>query len=93
MDLEKIIREHIDKSLHLSLATCSQNMPWVCEVHFAYDNNLNIYFSSLTSTRHAREIEANPQVAGNIVKQHDINKYPSGIYFDGNAYLLKPGDE
>lgn len=93
VNVEEIVREHIDKSLHMSLATVSGNKPWVCELHFAYDDDLNIYFSSLTSTRHAQEIATNPEVAGNIVKQHDLEEYPSGIYFEGNARLLKPGDE
>ena len=31
LDIENIIREYIDKSLHMSLATCVDNKPWVCE--------------------------------------------------------------
>jgi uncharacterized protein YhbP (UPF0306 family) len=89
MDIEKIIREYIDKSIHMSLATCLDNKPWVCEVHFAYDEQLNLYFRSLTSRRHSQEIAINPNVSGNIVKQHSLEDYPHAIYFEGAAVIMK----
>jgi len=92
MDIEKTIREYIDKTVHMSLGTTKDNKPWVCEVHFAYDENLNIYFRSMTTTRHCQEIAANPQVAGNIVRQHAVGELPSGMYFEGTAELLVPGE-
>lgn len=88
VDVEKIVREYIDKSLHMSLATCAGDKPWVCEVHFAYDDNLNLYFRSLKSRRHSQEIAANPNIAGNIVKQHGLKDYPHAIYFEGIAELI-----
>lgn len=91
INLEKIIRENIDKNYHLSLATANNNTPWVSELHFAYDDDLNLYFCSLPSRRHSQEIAANPRVAGNIVEQHPLEKFPFGIYFEGKAEMLKPG--
>jgi uncharacterized protein YhbP (UPF0306 family) len=88
MDVEKVIREYIDKSLHLSLATCIGNKPWVCEVHFVYDEDLNLYFRSLPSRRHSQEIAQNSNVAGNIVKQHERGEPPHAIYFEGTAECL-----
>lgn len=85
MNIEAIIREYIDKSFHLSLGTCVNNKPWVCEVHFAYDEDLNLYFRSLASRRHSQEIAQNPNVAGNIVRQHALADIPHGIYFEGTA--------
>jgi len=93
INVEEVVRGYIDKTIHMSLATVNGDQPWVCEVHFAYDHSLNLYFSSLTSTRHAKEIAANPHVSGNIVKQHELDEYPEGIYFEGHAYLLAPGEE
>ena len=86
MIVEEIIREYIDKSLHMSLATTNGDKPWVCEVHFAYDDNLNLYFRSLPSRRHSQEIAENPHVAGNIVRQHALEDYPHAIYFEGTAH-------
>lgn len=87
-DVETIIRDHIDKTLHMSLATASNNHPWVTELHFVYDDSLNLYWRSLASRRHSIEIAANPNVAGNIVKQHSLDEYPHAIYFEGRAELL-----
>lgn len=89
MHVEQIVREYIDKSLHMSLATVSGDKPWVCEVHFVYDDNLNLYWRSLKSRRHSQEIAANPNVAGNIVEQHTIDKIPHAIYFEGKAELIE----
>src|ERR1044071_4915637 len=88
MDIEKIVREYINKSLHMSLATVSRDKPWVCEVHFVHDDNLNLYWRSLSSRRHSQEIAANPNVAGNIVRQHSLEEYPHAIYFEGKAELI-----
>ncbi len=92
MDIEQIIREYIDKSVHLSLATVADNKPWVCEVHFVYDEDLNIYWRSLPSSRHSLEITNNPKVSGNIVKQHQLGEIPHGIYFEGTAEQVESED-
>lgn len=93
VDVEKIIREYIDKTVHMSLATVADNKPWVCEVHFAYDEDLNLYFVSKISTRHCQEIEKNSSVAGNIVKQHELAELPNGIYFEGEAEQINASAE
>ena len=72
----------------MSLATVNGDQPWVCEVHFAYDDNPNLYWRSKTDRRHSQEIVANPKVASNIVKQHGLNDSPDGVYFEGTAELL-----
>lgn len=89
MDVEKIVREYIDKSWHMSLATVNGGRPWVCEVHFGYDDKLNLYFVSKRATRHCQEIATNPHVAGNIVRQHKLIDAPNGVYFEGTAKLLQ----
>ena len=93
MDVEKVVREYIDKTIHLSMATVSGRSPWVCEVHFAYDDNLNLYFRSLKSRRHSQEIADNPSVAGNIIDKYALGEAVVGVYFEGSAKLLEAGDE
>lgn len=88
VDVEKIVREYVDKTVHMSLATVSGDRPWVCEVHFVYDDNLNLYYRSLESRRHSQEIAKNPHVAGNVVRQHEVMEYPSAIYFEGKAEMI-----
>lgn len=92
-DIEKVIREYITKTVHMSLATVSGNKPWVCEVHFAYDNDLSLYFVSNTNTRHCQEIAVSPNVAGSIVRQHALSEAPNGIYFEGTAKMIEATSE
>ena len=88
MDVEKAIREYLPNIIHMSLGTCVDGKPWVCEVHFAYDDDLNLYWRSTPGRRHSQEIAANPNVAGNIVVQHSAGEKPRGLYFDGTAEML-----
>lgn len=93
VNVEKIIREYIDKTVHMSLGTSRGERPWVCEVHFVYDDMLNLYFRSLESRRHSQDIAANPHVAGNVVRQHAVDEYPHAIYFEGTAAMIADDGE
>jgi len=86
--IEQIIREYIPQIIHMSLATVKDNKPWVCEVHFSYDDDLNLYFVSSSETRHAQEIINNPHVAGNIVTQHHKDQKVRCVDFEGAAQML-----
>ncbi len=91
MDVEQVVREYIDKTVHMSLATVKAAKPWVCEVHFAYDEELNLYYRSLKTRRHSQEIADNPYVAGNIIDKYALGDAVVGLYFDGTAELLTTG--
>jgi uncharacterized protein YhbP (UPF0306 family) len=92
-DVEQIVREYLPSVLHISLATAKDGKPWVCEVHTAFDDDLNLYFRSLATRRHSREIAENAHVAGTIVRQHEVGDTPLGVYFEGTAKLLAAGAE
>lgn len=93
VDVEQIVRDNIDRTVHMSLATVRDNAPWVCEVHFAYDQKLDLYFRSLKSRRHSQEITDNANVAGNIIDKYGLGEQVIGLYFEGQATLLETGDE
>lgn len=93
VNVEQVIRDYLPDVMHMSLATCQGDKPWVCEVHFVYDDHLNLYFRSLPTRRHSQEITANPNVAGNIVRQHTVDEYPRGVYFEGTAQRLENSEE
>lgn len=92
-DIEKVIREYLPTIIHMSLATSRDNKPWVCEVHYVFDDDLNIYFRSKPSRRHSEDIALNPNVAGNMVTQHGLTDKPRGVYFEGTAEMLTDVDE
>ena len=94
IDVEKIIRQYITKTVHMSLATVSVDKPWVCEVHFAYDDDLNLYWRSNPARRHSVDLESNANVAGNIVATYDLETGCGGaIYFEGTAQRLNSEEE
>ncbi len=88
MEVEQEIRNYLPDIVHMSLGTSNNNKPWVCELHFVYDDALNFYFRSLPSRRHSIEIKANPFVAGNIVTQHQVGQKVKAVYFEGQASEL-----
>jgi uncharacterized protein YhbP (UPF0306 family) len=92
VDVENIIREYLPSVIHLSLATVKGDKPWVCEVHYAFDEDLNLYFRSLASRRHSEEVAENANVAGNIVKQFQPGEPVLGVYFEGTAERLPAGE-
>lgn len=94
VDVEKIIREYLPGVIHMSLATSKDNKPWVCEVHYAFDEDLNLYFRSTTDRRHSQEIAENAYVAGNVAKQCALGEGCKGVVdFEGTAKMLKPGED
>lgn len=93
MDIEKAIRAYIPEVIHLSLATTKDNKPWVCELRYSFDSDLNFYFRSKVDARHSREASENPFVAGDIVVQHSATDKLRGVYFEGTVELLDDVDE
>ena len=93
MNVEKTIRDYLPRVIHMSLGTSKDNKPWVSELHFVFDERLNLYFRSKTSHRHSQEIAENENVAGNIIVQHSVGQDVRGVYFEGKAKLLTNVDE
>lgn len=89
MNIEQAIRDYLPNILHMSLGTCIGSTPWVCQVHFAYDDELNLYFCSNTTTRHSQEIIQNPKVAGSISVQHGPKDKPQCVDFEGVAEIIQ----
>lgn len=78
----------------MQLATVSDGKPWVCNVWFAADKDLNIYWFSSTTRRHSHEVADDPHVAAAIcLPQTPADSYARGIQLEGTAELLtKPTD-
>lgn len=91
-EVEQTIRTYLPQVVHMSLGTCRGGKPWVCEVHFVFDDDLNLYFRSLIQPRHSQEIADNPSVAGNIVTQHFLHQKVRGVYYEGRAEQLSDID-
>ena len=90
MDFERTVKDYLSQVIHMSLATVGEGgRPWVCEVHFAFDDELNLYWVSMGDARHSQEVKANPQVAGTIAVQHFLDQMPRAVSFEGTAEVLE----
>jgi uncharacterized protein YhbP (UPF0306 family) len=76
----------------LTLSTVGADGPWAAAVFYAHDD-LKLYFLSAPSTRHARNLEADPRVAATI--QRDYDDWPGirGLQLAGTVHAVAREDE
>ncbi len=86
--LRELITDYLQKAKMMQLATSMDNQPWVCNVWFASDEDLNIYWFSSTNRRHSEEITKNPKVAAAIVLPLTPKDPPRGLQLQGVAEVL-----
>lgn len=87
---EECVREYVKTNNVIQLATSMDGQPWICNVHFYADDDLNIYWRSTPERRHSKEIAANPKVAA-VIKVHENTPeedYIIGMTVEGTAQLL-----
>jgi len=78
------------KTTHLmSLATNDENGPWVADVVFIHDKDLNIYWMSDPNTRHSKAISLNKKSAGTITYSTKSKELNFGIQFEGISEKLE----
>ncbi len=88
MKLKKLIKDYLKEAKMMQLATSFNNQPWVCNVWFATDENLNIYWFSSTQRRHSKEVMNNQKVAAAIVLPLTPADPPRGLQLQGVAEVL-----
>ncbi len=89
MDLRNLIKEYLKEAKLMQLATSVNNQPWVCNVWFAADKDLNIYWFSSTTRRHSKEVLKNNKVAAAIVLPHTPKDTARGLQLQGTAEIVK----
>lgn len=87
--LTELLQEYFDKNTLMQLATVSNGNPWLCNVYFVTDEDNNIYWSSLKSRRHSKEILNNPLSACTIV--HNGEK-KQALQITGKSYMISLED-
>ena len=89
MDKKKLINSHLAQARVMQLATAMSNQPWVCTVHFASDDELNLYWTSKIERRHSMEIAKNNKVSAAIpIEDNQKDGYVIGLSFEGVAKVL-----
>lgn len=94
MSPKDLVKQYLPSADIMQLATCVDNQPWACNLHYYSDDDFNLYWISKPKSRHSKEIEQNPKVAVTI-KVYE-NKTPKdtviGVSFEGVAKLVDKAD-
>lgn len=88
MNLKQLIQQYLKDARMMHLATISQGKPWVCNVWFAADEDMNIYWFSAMTRRHSEEVAKDPHVAGSMCLPQTPEDPPRGLQFEGVAEML-----
>lgn len=93
-DVKKLIKKYLQSKRVMHLATSVNNRPWVCNVHYYTDDDLNFYWISTLARRHSMEIEKNQNVAITIKVHEDTSdeQYVIGLSAEGKAELISEED-
>jgi uncharacterized protein YhbP (UPF0306 family) len=65
------IKQYIKDIWLMQIATSLDNQPWIANVYFVADENLNFYWLSTPARRHSRELSINHKAAIAIVIKKD----------------------
>jgi len=90
MKVDQQIIDFINEHHLLTLATSQNNLPYCCNVFYAYDSlNNQLIFSTETKTKHAQDFLCNTNVAGSIaLETKEISKI-QGVQLLGTVKELK----
>lgn len=92
MDILELVKKYLGQAMVMQLATVNQGQPWICTVHYAFDDDFNMYWVSLTSRRHSADLAKDPSAAVAVVvkaPEHPV----IGIQMSGKAGLVDDDEE
>lgn len=75
----------LDSYATLTLATHGSDGPWAATLFYAHDAALNLYFISSRTTRHVRDLLANPGVAATVSTDLDDWQRIRGLQIAAHA--------
>ena len=87
-DVKDLIKKVLKKGYLISLATTDDGGPWVSDLIYIYDDNLNIYWMSDPDVRHSKAILNNSEVAGSITANH-FGEDNLGVQIEGIAEKIE----
>lgn len=88
--IDKRIIRFLQKHHVFTLATSQNNEPYVCTCFYVYLEEENLLvFTSDYSTRHVRELENQPRVAGAVALETMVTGRIQGIQLTGFCILLE----
>lgn len=92
--MRQLILDYLGEAKMMQLATVHDGKPWVCNVWFVSDKNMNTYWISSSNRRHSKEIATNPYVAASICIPREPSEGKKGaLQIEGLAReVTKPSE-
>jgi len=84
MEVSRLVKRYLARGRMMQIATVDGDQPWVCTVYYVEDENQNLYWLSLPSRRHSREIAKHNKVAVALPIKFDKNPV-IGLQAEGAA--------
>ncbi len=85
---DKRIVEFINEHHVLTLATCTENNAWCAHCYYVWLKDENCFvFTSGAESKHVKDVNANPKVAGSVVLETSIVGKVQGIQFLGTMEI------
>lgn len=82
--VQKLIRDYVPQGAMMQVASVAGDQPWICTVYYVSDEECNLYWLSLPSRRHSRELASQPKAAAAIPIKYDGNPVV-GLQVEGEA--------
>ncbi|MEK7615088.1 MAG: pyridoxamine 5'-phosphate oxidase family protein, partial [Patescibacteria group bacterium] len=93
-DWNTLLKEIMDRTEFMAVATSGVDGQWVCPVQFSYDSHLNLYFKSMPGSKHMQNLLHSPDVA---IAIFSTNRFPhedvAGLQIKGRAQILSDRSE
>lgn len=87
---KKLISDYLNRHEMMTLATVSDEKPWVATVYYVVDDNLNLYCLTSPNTEHGQMMVKNKNVACNIANSHQIvTDKKIGMQIQGKAERVR----
>lgn len=86
-DPKRLVKHYLAEGKVVQIATANNNIPWICNVYYVVDNELNIYWLSYPSRRHSMDIAVNENIALTLVAKQDVPVI--GVQAQGIASEIK----
>lgn len=86
--IKQLIRQYLSSCHIMQLATIHAGKPWSCTVYYVADNSLNLYWASIPSRRHSKDIANCDDVSISVPVEYNKDKNVIGIQAEGKARML-----